>query len=244
MAVVPDGDGCVYDDLADGTVDEDFRVMTGFLRNRYRNPASGGPFFWVDFTMDDLLIRIYFRKSDLYLIGWAIRSEGTFPYFAVARGQGTTPPDTQLTGTAHTMSLSYKPSTERAGLGHRRLVEDLRTLHGYLNKWVRAGRGQGKLPTEDDREKAEQAYHLVIRTTSEMARLDGFCESFLAGWNGEWSQSTVIGGLPFNEAVKDWANLSKLARGENATVRYRGYVLTQADANQIIRNGAQYEPRT
>ncbi|MFE2042635.1 ribosome-inactivating family protein [Streptomyces sp. NPDC059477] len=238
MAVQVNGDVCTYDGLNRGAVDNDFRAVIDFLRDKYRDWPTNVPNFWVVFMVDQKPIRICFQKKDLYLIGWAIGAAAPFPYFHVAGAEAAIPPNVRQVGSRQTISLSYSTGFGQSDLGHSQLLESLRTLRGYLNKWE-----EGRPPTDPDRRKAEGAFSVLAKTTAEMARFGAFFESFLGTWADAWPQSTAIGDMHFGWAIANWAQLSKLSEGKPATVKIGARAVTPAEATQLIGNGVAYASR-
>ncbi|MGW6745584.1 ribosome-inactivating family protein [Streptomyces sp. NPDC055025] len=237
-----------------------FNSMILFLRKRFSQYNARQKFderlFRVDFQLPEdegsLVVKLYFQKEDLYLQGWAIDHNGESRYFA-AEG-GVVPQETRRSGNG-TISISYGTEVSKVKLGQAELTAQLKVLHTYLFKVVKAEERSGKAPDEKDLAKAEKAFHTLARMTAEMARFDGFYRNFLGLWSSGWSQSTPLPmnlpGVarketqPFEEAITNWAKLSKKVRGGTDSLTYQGSPVSQAEAELILMDGARHgEPRS
>ncbi|MFF3755350.1 ribosome-inactivating family protein [Streptomyces sp. NPDC002018] len=236
-----------------------FNCMILFLRKRFGQYNAQQKLdeclFRVDFTLPEenrnSVVKLYFRKEDLYLQGWAIDYEGESRYFA-AQG-GLVPQEATRSGKG-SISLAYGKDVSKVKLGQMEMTAQLEVLHGYLSKVVAAEEHSGRPPDEKELGRAEKAFHTLARMTAEMARFDGFYLNFLGSWASEWSQSTTLAmdipGVsrketqPFEEAITNWAKLSKKARGGTDSLTYQGSPVSQAEAELILRDGARHgEPR-
>ncbi|GAA3661400.1 hypothetical protein GCM10022224_026100 [Nonomuraea antimicrobica] len=203
-----------------------FFAVIEFLRARFHTYHANLPdsddrnFMCVDIDLPyEQSVQLYFKKKDLYLVGWTIDNEPA-KYLGVGLADTPRPgqPVTRI-NTDQVIDIRYGDLVQRVPLSRKQMQDSLQRLYDCL-KHQKDGHPQksGNLQTDFD---------VVVRMTSEMARFGGYYDSFKHSWAFTWSQSNprTMGTNKlgcFNAVVAKWDKFSRKANNGTDTLKWPG----------------------
>ncbi|MEO3876386.1 ribosome-inactivating family protein [Nonomuraea sp. B12E4] len=245
---------------------KNYQRIINFLRERYRSwNGAGERFFRVDFVLEASkpprhpTVRLYFQKDNLYLRGWAINRERRLvAAWDRSEEHALSLPHDEATWDKDLgwVALEYGTGSTQGELSKTVFFQKLQTLYYYILKAPRESGVDAK--GRPQRQDAEQAFHLVARMTSEMARFDPYFKKMYDNWTRGLDQkvrpeSRYCWGKdgapdsyrmpPFEDIVHRWADCSRKAAGWSPeltfTVANTVVPVTTLMAKEILGNGAK-----
>ncbi|MER5648655.1 ribosome-inactivating family protein [Streptosporangium sp. NPDC002524] len=218
---------------------ERFQAVVTFLRARFVTYAArfdDSDYMCVDIGLpDERSVQVYFKKEDLYLVGWTI--DGDYrKYIGVGPAGTPCPPSVTRINLGEVVGLRYGDATKNVWLCASVMQKALEGLYAHL-QYKRGGHA-------DKPESLQRDFDVLARMTAEMARFDGYCQSFKEEWHGAWNQSAprTIGGHElgcFNDVVTKWDKFAKKAEGGGEMLTWPGTTrpVTTDEARAAIGEG-------
>ncbi|WP_433238010.1 ribosome-inactivating family protein [Streptosporangium sp. CA-135522] len=211
-------------DYDDASGKEGFRVLVEFLRARFatyqeRPQVPNLNFMRVDIRLPGgKSIQLYFKKEDLYLVGWTI-NDAPAEYIGVGPNDTPRPQLVTRINTSQVIDIRYGELVKEVKLSREQMQSSLQQLYDHLHN--RKG-GDAQKPKNLQRD-----FDVIVRMTSEMARFGAYCDSFRRAWVSPWNQSKrrTVGTCEigcFNDVVAKWDKFSRKANNGGDTLKWPG----------------------
>jgi hypothetical protein len=152
-------------------------------------------------------VQLYFQKMNLYLVGWTIDND-LGKYIGVGPDSADHPQAVTRINAKQVINIRYGDAVGDMQLSQLEMAKALKVLYEHLQ--LKKDGPADKPPT------LQKNFDVIARMTSEMARFEGYCDSFQPCWVLGWSQSepVTVGALKlgsFNDVVIKWDKFSRKA---------------------------------
>jgi ribosome inactivating protein len=244
-----------------------YMMMIQHLRDGFDNYAPGNEFMWVAFNLnvthvyEPRTIRLCFETRNLYLRGWTISRRGwsfVAAWSSEERENWTRerlsllpcPADSYMGREPAYIPSEYNRAASGPRLSRHNFFNNLDVLYRYLKNTI-----LGYDVTNID--NVTTAFHLLARTTSEMARFGSFCRKLRGNWEvGISQQVRLASGFewgpatdrqwktpPFEDVITSWQNYSKKAENGPGTLQWQGSDVSQQQAVELMGDGVHWQAR-